>query len=103
MFSKDHRTLVFTEVSRKDYLVPKLGGVFNADEFEAHPERYRSNFADEVFMINLQIIALQAHVLLNILDLQVCVYGIMCFNLYPEFSHFHINLYLAGQGESFFP
>ena len=44
----DHRTLVYTEISRQDYLVPKLGGTFNASEFEAHPERYRSVFADEV-------------------------------------------------------
>ena len=44
----DHRTLVYTEVSRQDYLVPKLGGAFQASEFEAHPERYRSVFAEEV-------------------------------------------------------
>jgi len=44
----DHRTLVYTEISRQDYLVPKLGGTFNASEFEAHPERYRSVFADEI-------------------------------------------------------
>ena len=46
----DHRTLVYTEVSRQNYLVPKLGGTFDASEFEAHPERYRSVFADEVFL-----------------------------------------------------
>eukprot|EP00795_Rhopilema_esculentum_P002141 gene2141-17728_t len=44
----DHRTLVYTEVSRQDYLVPKLGGSFQASEFEAHPERYRSVFAEEI-------------------------------------------------------
>ncbi|XP_065067080.1 alpha-aminoadipic semialdehyde synthase, mitochondrial-like [Rhopilema esculentum] len=44
----DHRTLVYTKVSRQDYLVPKLGGSFQASEFEAHPERYRSVFAEEI-------------------------------------------------------
>eukprot|EP00795_Rhopilema_esculentum_P002139 gene2139-17726_t len=44
----DHRTLVYTKVSRQDYLVPKLGGSFQASEFEAHPERYRSVFAEEL-------------------------------------------------------
>ncbi len=28
--------------------MPKLGGAFDAAEFEEHPERYRSIFADEV-------------------------------------------------------
>ena len=45
----DHRTIVATEVSRRDYLVPKAGGSFDAQEFEAHPERYRSIFAEKVF------------------------------------------------------
>ena len=57
----DHRTLVYTEISRQDYLVPKLGGTFNASEFEAHPERYRSVFADEVSVFLLVLQMLWAH------------------------------------------
>lgn len=45
----DHRTLVATKVSRKHYLVPKGGGEFNAAEFDQHPERYRSIFAEKVY------------------------------------------------------
>jgi len=45
----DHRTLVATKVSRKHYLVPKGGnGEFNAEEFDQHPERYRSIFAEKI-------------------------------------------------------
>lgn len=48
----DHRTLVATKVSRKHYLVPKGGGgEFDPQEFEQHPERYRSIFAEKVFAI----------------------------------------------------
>ena len=44
----DHRKVIGTVVSREDYLVPKAGGVFNSEEYEAHPERYRSTFAEIV-------------------------------------------------------
>lgn len=44
----DHRTLVATKVSRKHYLVPKGGGVFDAAEFDEHPENYRSIFAEKI-------------------------------------------------------
>ncbi|XP_057296367.1 alpha-aminoadipic semialdehyde synthase, mitochondrial-like [Hydractinia symbiolongicarpus] len=45
----DHRTLVATKVSRKHYLVPKGGGgEFDPQEFEEHPERYRSIFAEKI-------------------------------------------------------
>lgn len=47
----DHRTLIATKVSRKHYLVPKGGGEFNAAEFDQHPERYRSIFAEKVIII----------------------------------------------------
>ncbi|XP_022801173.1 alpha-aminoadipic semialdehyde synthase, mitochondrial-like [Stylophora pistillata] len=46
--STDHRKLIGTVVSREDYLVPKAGGVFDAEEYDAHPERYRSTFAEKV-------------------------------------------------------
>ena len=42
--------MIGTVVSREDYLVPKAGGVFNAEEYDAHPERYRSTFAEKVFI-----------------------------------------------------
>ena len=36
-------------VSREDYLVPKAGGgIFDAEEYDAHPDRYRSTFAEKV-------------------------------------------------------
>ncbi|CAI4227869.1 unnamed protein product [Auanema sp. JU1783] len=35
-------------VTRADHMVPKNGGVFNKEEFEAHPERYTSKFATEI-------------------------------------------------------
>jgi len=44
----DHRTIVATKVSREHYLVPKNGGAFNAQEFEEHPESYRSVFAEKI-------------------------------------------------------
>ncbi|EDO38256.1 predicted protein [Nematostella vectensis] len=44
----DHRKVIGTVVSREDYLVPKAGGKFDAQEYEAHPERYRSTFAEIV-------------------------------------------------------
>lgn len=44
----DHRTLVATKVSRQHYLVPKGGGKFDAEEFDQHPERYRSIFAEKI-------------------------------------------------------
>ncbi|KXJ12709.1 alpha-aminoadipic semialdehyde synthase, mitochondrial [Exaiptasia diaphana] len=44
----DHRKLVGTVVRREDYLVPIAGGKFDAAEYEAHPERYRSNFAETI-------------------------------------------------------
>ncbi|XP_027057225.1 alpha-aminoadipic semialdehyde synthase, mitochondrial-like isoform X1 [Pocillopora damicornis] len=46
--STDHRKLIGTVVSREDYLVPKAGGVFDAEEYDAHPDRYRSTFAEKV-------------------------------------------------------
>ncbi|KAM7438042.1 hypothetical protein ABFA07_012446 [Porites harrisoni] len=46
--STDHRKVIGTVVSREDYLVPKAGGVFNAEEYDAHPERYRSTFAEKI-------------------------------------------------------
>ena len=62
----DHRTLVYTEVSRQDYLVPKLGGTFNASEFEAHPERYRSVFADEVRLYSFHTATFYYFLLFNL-------------------------------------
>lgn len=44
----DHRKVIGTVVSREDYLVPKTGGVFDAEEYDAHPDRYRSTFAETV-------------------------------------------------------
>ncbi|XP_065673366.1 alpha-aminoadipic semialdehyde synthase, mitochondrial isoform X2 [Hydra vulgaris] len=44
----DHKTIIATKVSRRHYLVPKDGGEYNADEFHAHPERYRSIFAEKI-------------------------------------------------------
>lgn len=44
----DHRKVIGTVVSREDYLVPKAGGLFDAEEYDAHPERYRSTFAEKV-------------------------------------------------------
>ena len=44
----DHRKVIGTVVSREDYLVPKAGGVFDAEEYDAHPDRYRSTFAEKV-------------------------------------------------------
>ena len=49
----DHRRIVATKVSRKHYLQPKGGGEFNAEEFNQHPERYRSIFAEQVCFIFL--------------------------------------------------
>lgn len=46
----DHRKVIGTVVSREDYLVPKAGGVFDAEEYDAHPDRYRSTFAETVSM-----------------------------------------------------
>ena len=40
--------MIGTVVSREDYLVPKAGGLFDAEEYDAHPERYRSTFAEKV-------------------------------------------------------
>ena len=56
-FFADHRTVVATKVSRKHYLVPKDGGVFSAEEFEQHPERYRSIFAEKVSLLVIIITA----------------------------------------------
>ena len=47
----DHRKLIGTVVSREDYLVPKAGGVFDAEEYDAHPDRYRSTFAEKVICL----------------------------------------------------
>ncbi|KAK2571068.1 Alpha-aminoadipic semialdehyde synthase [Acropora cervicornis] len=44
----DHRKVIGTVVSREDYLVPKAGGVFDAEEYDAHPDRYRSTFAETI-------------------------------------------------------
>ena len=46
--STDHRKVIGTVVSREDYLVPKAGGHFDAEEYDAHPDRYRSTFAEKV-------------------------------------------------------
>lgn len=46
--SIDHRKVIGTVVSREDYLLPKAGGVFDAEEYDAHPDRYRSTFAEKV-------------------------------------------------------
>ena len=48
----DHRKVIGTVVSREDYLVPKAGGVFDAEEYDAHPDRYRSTFAEKVSLIH---------------------------------------------------
>lgn len=45
--------MIGTVVSREDYLVPKAGGLFNAEEYDAHPERYRSTFAEKVFITDV--------------------------------------------------
>ena len=50
--STDHRKVIGTVVSREDYLVPKAGGVFDAEEYDAHPDRYRSTFAEKVSLIH---------------------------------------------------
>ena len=47
--------MIGTVVSREDYLVPKAGGVFNAEEYDAHPERYRSTFAEKVFITDVDL------------------------------------------------
>lgn len=52
-FWTDHRKIIGTVVSRDDYLVPKAGGKFDAEEYEAHPEKYRSQFAETVSSILL--------------------------------------------------
>ncbi|XP_068758907.1 alpha-aminoadipic semialdehyde synthase, mitochondrial-like [Montipora capricornis] len=47
--STDHRKVIGTVVSREDYLVPKAGGgIFDAEEYDAHPDRYRSTFAEKI-------------------------------------------------------
>jgi len=51
----DHRKVIGTVVSREDYLVPKAGGVFDAEEYDAHPDRYRSTFAEKVSLIYFYI------------------------------------------------
>ena len=48
IYYPDHRKVIGTVVSREDYLVPKAGGVFDSEEYETHPERYRSIFAEIV-------------------------------------------------------
>ena len=48
----DHRKLIGTVIRREDYLVPKAGGKFNAEEYDAHPEKYRSIFAEKVGFFN---------------------------------------------------
>ena len=50
----DHRKVIGTVVSREDYLVPKAGGVFDAEEYDAHPDRYRSTFAETVSMSKIK-------------------------------------------------
>lgn len=35
-------------VSRSDHMIRKEGGIFDKEEFEAHPERYVSRFASEI-------------------------------------------------------
>ena len=47
-FPTDHRKVIGTVVSREDYLVPKAGGLFDVEEYDAHPDRYRSTFAEKV-------------------------------------------------------
>jgi len=42
-------------VSRDDHLVRIDGGGFDADEFDLHPERYRSVFASEVISHNKSV------------------------------------------------
>ena len=39
-------------IRREDYLVPEAGGKFNAEEYDAHPEKYRSIFAEKVGFFN---------------------------------------------------
>lgn len=51
----DHRKVIGTVVSREDHLVPKAGGVFDAEEYDAHPDRYRSTFAEKVSLIYFYI------------------------------------------------
>lgn len=46
--STDHRKVIGTVVSREDYLVPKAGGLFDVEEYDAHPDRYRSTFAEKI-------------------------------------------------------
>ena len=46
-------------IRREDYLVPEAGGKFNAEEYDAHPEKYRSIFAEKVgFLMLFSIIDL---------------------------------------------
>ena len=47
----DHKTIIATKVSRRHYLIPKAGGEFKDEEFNAHPERYRSIFAEKVYSL----------------------------------------------------
>ncbi|XP_028397986.1 alpha-aminoadipic semialdehyde synthase, mitochondrial-like [Dendronephthya gigantea] len=44
----DHRKLIGTVIRREDYLVPKAGGKFDAEEYDAYPEKYRSIFAEKI-------------------------------------------------------
>lgn len=38
-------------VSREDHYVRKDGAKFDADEFDAHPDRYASNFSHKVIKV----------------------------------------------------
>ena len=38
-------------IRREDYLVPKAGGKFNAEEYDAYPEKYRSIFAEKASIV----------------------------------------------------
>ena len=43
----DMRKVYGTVVSKEDYLEHKDGRKFDAAEFDAHPEKYRSSFAEK--------------------------------------------------------
>lgn len=60
LFSSDHRKLIGTVIRREDYLVPKAGGKFDVEEYDVHPEKYRSIFAEKVCWV--AIFFIRSHV-----------------------------------------
>ncbi|XP_033646696.1 alpha-aminoadipic semialdehyde synthase, mitochondrial-like isoform X1 [Asterias rubens] len=44
----DHRKVYATEVHRKDHIVKRGGRGFNREEYDQHPELYRSTFSEKI-------------------------------------------------------